>query len=142
MNTIRSRFQGPQPRSTPMFKKVVTIASVTALLATATVPAFAHDRGYRGGHHGGGGNGAAVALGVLGAFAVGAAILSATHPAPPPVAYAPAPAYYPPPAYYAPQPQAYYGPQAYYAPQPQAYYPPQSYESYAYDGSSHPWEPV
>ena len=122
-----------------MFKKVVTIASVTALLATATVPAFAYDRGHRGGHHGGGGggNGAAVALGVLGAFAVGAAILSATQPAPPPpVAYVPAPAYYPPPAYYAPQPQAYY------APQPQAYYPPQSYESYAYDGSSHPWEPV
>src|SRR5689334_8960752 len=121
MNTIRPRSGAPEPRSTPMFKKVVTIASMTALLATATVPAFAHDRGGHGGLAGGG-NGAAVALGLLGAFAVGAAILSATHPAPPPpVAYAPAPAYYPPPAYYAPQPQAYYAPQpqAYYAPAPQ-----------------------
>ncbi len=61
----------------------------------------------------------------------------------PPVAYAPAyNPYYPPQAYYAPAPQAYYAPQPNYAPQPQAYYPPQSYESYAYDGSSHPWEPV
>ncbi|SRR5258706_14311713 len=107
-----------------MFKKVVAIASVTALLAAS--PAFAHD-GYRhgGGHYGyqhehsdRGPNGALIALGAFAAFAGVAAILSSQHQEAP-VAYAPQPAY-PPPAYYAPAP-AYYAPApTYYAP---GYYP-------------------
>jgi hypothetical protein len=101
-----------------MFKKVVAIASVTALLAAS--PAFAH--GYRhedwGHHDHGGGNGALIALGAFAAFAGVAAVLSAQHQeAPPPVAYVPPPAY-PAPGYYAPAP-AYYAPAyapGYYAP--------------------------
>ena len=97
-----------------MFKKVVAIASVTALLAAT--PAFAH--GYRHedwGHHDRGANGALIALGAFAAFAGVAAVLSAQHQEAPPVAYAPPPAY-PAPAYYAPAP-AYYAPApVYYAP--------------------------
>jgi hypothetical protein len=93
-----------------MFKKVVAIASVTALLATAT-PALAHER------HGHGHSDNAAGLLAFGAIAgalIGTAILAQHHDEPPPVAYAPPPAYYPaPPAYYAPAP-AYYGAPGYY----------------------------
>ncbi len=71
------------------------------------------------------GNGAGIALGILGGALAGAAIASATAPgyyaAPPayyypyaPQIYSPPPAYYyaPPPTYYAPTP--YYGSQYYY----------------------------
>jgi hypothetical protein len=74
------------------------------------------------------GNGAAIALGILGGALAGAAIASSTPPgyyAAPPVNYypyappgysvAPAPTYYPAPptAYYAPAP--YFGPQYYWS---------------------------
>jgi hypothetical protein len=111
-----------------MFKKVVAIASVTALLATAT-PAFAHgdrhDGGYRHGSSGSD-NAGLIAFGALAGLAIGAAILSSQHnDAPPPVVYAPPPA----PAYYAPPAPAYYAPPApaYYAPPAPAYYAPQGY---------------
>ena len=74
------------------------------------------------------GNGAAIALGILGGALAGAAIASSTGPgyyaappayyypyAPPVYSIVPAPAYYyapPPAAYYTPVP--YYGPQYYY----------------------------
>lgn len=73
------------------------------------------------------GDGAAIALGILGGALAGAAIASSTAPgyyaappayyypyAPPVYSVAPAPAYSyaPPPAYYAPAP--YYGPRYYY----------------------------
>ena len=99
-----------------MFKQVVAIASVTALLAAS--PAFAHgyrhdDRGW-GHHEEHGPNGALIALGAFAAFAGVAAVLSAQHQEAP-VAYAPPPAYYPAPAY-APAP-AYYAPgYGYYTP--------------------------
>jgi hypothetical protein len=98
-----------------MFKKVVAIASVAALL-TATAPAaFAHGYEHGGYRHGGGGHfggGPLIALGALAGLAVGAAVLSNAYAAPPP-AY-----YYPPPAYPAP---GYYAPPAYYAPPPTGY---------------------
>jgi hypothetical protein len=71
------------------------------------------------------GNGAAIALGILGGALAGVAIASSTGPgyyaaplayyypyAPPIYPVAPAPAYY-----YAPPPAAYYGPVPYYGPQ-------------------------
>jgi len=93
-----------------MFKKLVAVASVTALLAAAApITAEAH-----GWHHGGFRAGPAIAFGALAGLAVGAAVVASAPP--PAVVYAPPPAYYPP-AYYAPPPVAY-APAPYpYAPQ-------------------------
>jgi len=73
------------------------------------------------------GNGAAIALGILGGALAGAAIASATPPAyaAPPVYYYPYPpqVYVPVPApayHYAPPPAAYYAPAPYYG---SVYYP-------------------
>ena len=78
------------------------------------------------------GNGAGIALGILGGALAGAAIASATAPgyyAPPPAYYYPyAPQIYsaPPAYYYTPAPAYYYAPApTYYAPTP--YYGPQYY---------------
>ena len=70
------------------------------------------------------GNGAGVALGIIGGMLAAGAIAAAA-----------APGYYPPPpAYYPYAPQGYYGPPAYsYAPSP-SYYAPQSYYGRQYYG--------
>ena len=87
-----------------MLKKLVAVASVTALLAATTpIAAEAHEF-----HHGGFRAGPAIAFGALAGLAIGAAIVGSTYAPPPAVVYAPAPAYYPPPpVYYAPPPVAY-----------------------------------
>lgn len=84
--------------------------TVAAVSLTSTGPAYAKH-----------GNGAAIALGIIGGALAGAAIASGT-----PLAYATPPAYYypypsqayvavPAPTYsYAPPPAAYYGPAPYY----------------------------
>jgi hypothetical protein len=69
------------------------------------------------------GNGAGVALGIIGGMLAVGAIAAATAPgyyAPPPAYYPYAPQAYGPPAYYYNQSPNYYGPQTYYGPQ---YYP-------------------
>jgi hypothetical protein len=92
-----------------MFKKIVAIASVTALLATAT-PAFAH--GY---YRDDGGNAAGLlAFGAIAGLMIGAVVASHHHEEAPPVYYAP-PGYYPPQGYYAPAPAYYPYPPATYA---------------------------
>jgi hypothetical protein len=85
---------------TRLFSSFV-IAGVLAASVSGT--AFAGDY-----HHDRGGNGAALAVGILGAVVIGSLIANSQ------------------PAYAAPQPQPYYQPQPYpvYEAQPQAYYPP------------------
>ena len=94
---------------------VVALSFVAAAVSlTAAQPASARH-----------GNGAAIALGILGGALAGAAIASGTAPgyyAAPPAYYYPyaAPAYSVAPApayYYAPPPAAYYAPAPYYGPQ-------------------------
>ena len=93
---------------------ISTIALAGVLATSLSTSAYAD-----GGHHGHGGNGVAIAAGVLGAIAIGSVIASA----------AAAPVYAAPPAYYPPPPPArtyYEAPPQYYqpAPQPQVYYQP------------------
>jgi len=92
-------------------KKIASILIASTLLASAAVvsaPAMARD-------HGGGGNGLAIAAGIIGAVAVGSMIANANS-APAPQAYyqapaqqvyyqAPQPVYYEQPRYYAPPPR-------------------------------------
>ncbi len=103
-----------------MFRMTATAAALaTALVAAQPNAAAAHDR-----DHGG------LALGILGAAAVGATIAAMAGPpamaqpvyvAPPPVYVAPAPVYMaPPPVVYAPA----------YAPAPVYYYPAPGYYYY------------
>jgi hypothetical protein len=82
------------------------VAAITATLAATAVPNPAYAR------HG---NGAGIALGIIGGMLAGAAIASSQS------GYAASPAYYyqPPQAYEAPQ--AYYGQPAYYEPAPYGY---------------------
>ena len=95
------------------FKRASAIATIIVGLVAVAAPNAAQAR------HG---NGAAIALGVLGGALVGATIASSPSPA----HYVPAPSYY-----YAPQP--YYPAPAYYA--PPAYYQrsPYGYADYGYD---------
>lgn len=105
-----------------------TLLIVGALTATVSTSALAD--GYRG--HGGGGNGFAIAAGILGAVAVGSLIANAAQPAPvyaaPPQYYppAPAPVYYEAPRQYVAPAQVYYEAPAprYYREQPVAYVRP------------------
>ncbi|SMP74633.1 hypothetical protein [Noviherbaspirillum suwonense] len=95
---------------------ISTIALAGVLATSLSTSAYADGGRHRGGH---GGNGVAIAAGVLGALAIGSVIANA----------AAAPVYSAPPAYYPPPPPArtyYEAPPQYYqpAPQPQAYYQP------------------
>ena len=95
----------------PLYKRLVTAASIAALLpATAATPALADNRNRH--HRHGDYTGAYIGLG-LGALALGALAYSASRPT-----------YYAPPAYYyypppAPPPYAYY-----YGPPPGYVYDP------------------
>jgi hypothetical protein len=96
-------------------KKSLSVLLMAGVLAASASPAaFAR---------GGGGNGLAVAAGILGAVAVGTVIANSAQPvydAPPPRYYAPPPqpVYYAPPQYYQAPPQPVYvnayPPDAYY----------------------------
>lgn len=107
-------------------KTLISTIALAGLLATSLSTSAYADGGRHRGH---GGNGVAIAAGVLGALAIGSVIASA-NAAPvysaPPAYYPPPPArtyYEAPPQYYqpAPQPQVYYQPApVYYQPQPAA----------------------
>jgi hypothetical protein len=101
-------------------KTVASLLIVGVLAASVSTSALAGDRGHR---HGGGGNGAAIAAGILGAVVVGSLIANSQ-----PVYAAPQPYYAPPPQpVYQPAPQVYYPApvqQSYYVPA-QPYYAPQ-----------------
>jgi hypothetical protein len=99
--------------------RVILAAAFVAASALAS-PSNAHPR------HG---NGAGIALGIIGGILAGAAIASAAAPpyyAPPPAYYYP----YAPRAYSAAPAYSYAPPQAYYAPTP--YYGAPSYYGYGY----------
>jgi hypothetical protein len=89
--------------------RALTTAAFVAAAISLTSPEAAYAR------HG---NGAAIALGILGGALAGAAIASAGAPGyyapPPPAYYNPYP---PPPSYYAPPTAAYYAPAPYWGPQ-------------------------
>jgi hypothetical protein len=98
-------------------KTLISTIVLAGVLATSlSTSAYADGGRYRG-HGGHGGNGLAIAAGVLGALAIGSVIANANA----------APVYSAPPAYYPPPAQSYYeAPPQYYqpAPQPQVYYQP------------------
>lgn len=102
-----------------MKTKAIFVALITLLAICSPGPARA-----RGGYHHGHGhhNGAALALGIVGAV-IGTAILVDALTAPHYVA-PPPPPYYPPPVVYAPPPPVSYR----YAPRP--YYPPPRAHAY------------
>lgn len=90
-------------------KTIPALLAVAVLAVSVSSSAVAGDR-Y---HGGGGGNGLAIAAGILGAVVVGSMIANANS----------APSYAPPPQQiYAPQPQAYYPPQQVYYQQAQPVY--------------------
>jgi len=95
----------------------VTAALATVSLAAVPMTAYARDHG--------GNNGGAVALGVLGGVAVGAAIASTANPYYGGYSY---------PYYAAPAPSYYYAPQSYYYPSATYYAPRSYYGSYHSDG--------
>ena len=93
-------------------KKIASVLIATTLLASAAVvstPAMAHDRG---------GNGVAIAAGIIGAVAIGSLIANSQ---PAPVYQAPLQQVYyeaPQPVYYQPPQQVVYEQPRYYAPPP------------------------
>jgi hypothetical protein len=106
-------------RAISFTKHAGAVATIAVTLTAAAAPNAAYAK------HG---NGAGIALGIIGGIFAGAAIASSQP------GYAAAPAYYyqPPPTYYAPQPSYYYAPpEAYYSPPP-AYYQPAPYGYAAY----------
>ncbi|MFL9923127.1 hypothetical protein PQR62_02535 [Herbaspirillum lusitanum] len=105
-------------------KKIVSAVLVTLLASGITTSAFAGDR-Y---HGGGGGNGVAIAAGIIGAVAIGSLIANANS-APQPVYQAP-----PQPVYYQQPQQVYYeAPQRVYYEQPRYAPPPPRYVERGYE---------
>ena len=95
-------------------KTLISTIALAGVLATSLSTSAYADGGRHRGH---GGNGVAIAAGVLGALAIGSVIASANA----------APVYSAPPAYYPPPPaRTYYeAPAQYYQPAPpQVYYQP------------------
>lgn len=103
-------------------KTIASLLIAGVLAASVSTSALAGDRGHRG-HRNGGGNGAAIAAGILGAVVVGSLIANSQ-----PVYAAPQPYYAPPPQpVYQPAPQVYYPApvqQTYYVPAQPYYAPP------------------
>ena len=82
-------------------RRVALVVAAVGLVAATAAPNAAYAK------HG---NGAGIALGIIGGMVAGAAIASSEYEYTAPYSY-----------YYKPQPQVYYSPPAYYAP-PRAYY--------------------
>ncbi|SRR5450830_1085689 len=112
-------------------KLIPALLIATVLAASASTSAMARDRD--------GGNGLAIAAGIIGAVAVGSMIANAATPN-----YAPAPVYQqvyqpaPQPVYYQPQPVYYQPAPVYVRPAPvyveREYRPRQGYQGYYRDG--------
>lgn len=94
-------------------KTLISTIALAGVLATSLSTSAYADGGRHRGH---GGNGVAIAAGVIGALALGSVIASASA----------APVYSAPPAYYPPAQTYYEAPVQYYqpAPRPQVYYQP------------------